>query len=171
MTGSTAARQLALNGAAVQMISHGLLTGGMFLMVGMLQHRAGTREMERFGGLIGSMPAFSGLFGLLAFGSLGLPGLSGFIAEFQVIGGALQLSVWVAAVTVLGLILATAVYLRLMAGVLMGRPPPDAPPLLPLSQREAWSAGILAALSLLIGILPGILVAALDGSTRIMAQF
>src|SRR3546814_6051235 len=87
MTGSAAARQLALNGAAVQLVSHGLLTGGMFLMVGMLQHRAGTRDIRRFGGLIGQSPAFSGLFGLLAFGSLGLPGLSGFIAEFQVIGG------------------------------------------------------------------------------------
>jgi NADH-quinone oxidoreductase subunit M len=52
MTASTAARQLALNGAPVQMVSHGLLTGGMFLMVGMLQHRAGTRELDRFGGLV-----------------------------------------------------------------------------------------------------------------------
>jgi NADH-quinone oxidoreductase subunit M len=171
MTGSAAARQLALNGAAVQMVSHGLLTGGMFLMVGMLQHRTGTREINRFGGLIGSMPAFSGLFGLLAFGSLGLPGLSGFIAEFQVIGATLQLSVWVAAVTVLGLILATAVYLRLLADTLMGSAPPDAEALPPLSGREAWSAGALAALSILIGILPAILIAAIDGTTRILAQF
>lgn len=171
MTGNLAARQLALNGAAVQMVSHGLLTGGMFLMVGMLQHRAGTREIDRFGGLIGQMPAFSGLFGLLAFGSLGLPGLSGFIAEFQVIGAALQLSVWVAAITVLGLIMATAVYLRLMAGVLMGGPPPNAAALPALSRREAWSAGTLAVLSVLIGILPAVLVAAVDGTTRILAQF
>jgi len=171
MTGSAAARQLALNGAAVQMVSHGLLTGGMFLMVGMLQHRAGTREINRFGGLIGQMPAFSVLFGLLAFGSLGLPGLSGFIAEFQVIGAALQLSVWVAAVTVLGLIIATAVYLRLMAGVLMGSPPPDAAALPALSPREAWSAGALAGLSVLIGILPAVLIAAVNGTTRILAQF
>jgi NADH-quinone oxidoreductase subunit M len=171
MTTSAAGRQLALNGAAVQLISHGLLTGGMFLMVGMLQHRAGTRQIDRFGGLIGSMPAFSGLFGLLAFGSLGLPGLSGFIAEFQVIGGALQLSIWAAAVTVLGLVVATAVYLRLMAGVLMGAAPPGAAPLPPLSRREVWSAGALAALSVLIGVFPAVLVAAMDGSTRIMAQF
>src|SRR5262249_10113030 len=82
-TCSDATRQLAINGAVVQMVMHGLLTGGMFLMVGMLQHRAGTREIDRLGGLIGRMPAFSGLFGLLAFGSLGLPGLSGFIAELQ----------------------------------------------------------------------------------------
>lgn len=171
MTSSDTARQLALNGATVQMISHGLLTGGMFLMVGMLQHRAGTRDMDRFGGLIGLMPGFSGLFGLLAFGSLGLPGLSGFIAEFQVIGAALQLSVWVAAFSVIGLIIATAVYLRLMASVLMGTPPDNAKRLAPLSPHEAWSAGALAALSILIGILPAVLVAAIDGSTRVLAQF
>ena len=171
MTGNAATRQLALNGATVQMVSHGLLTGGMFLMVGMLQHRAGTREIDRFGGLIGSMPGFSFLFGLLAFGSLGLPGLSGFIAEFQVIGAALQLSVWVAAVTVLGLIFATAVYLRLTAGVLMGSPRPDTKALPPLASREAWSAGILAVLSVLIGVLPAVLIAAIDGATRILAQF
>ena len=153
------------------MVSHGLLTGGMFLMVGMLQHRAGTRELDRFGGLVGSMPAFSGLFGLLAFGSLGLPGLSGFIAEFQVIGAALQLSVSVAAITVLGLIIATAVYLRLMAGVLMGNPPLDAKTLSPLTPREAWSAGAVAALSVLIGILPAVLMSAVDGATRILARF
>jgi NADH-quinone oxidoreductase subunit M len=166
MTSSPAVRQLALDGAAVQMVSHGLLTGGMFLMVGILQHRTGTRDIDRFGGLIGRAPVFAGLFGLLAFGSLGLPGLSGFIAEFQVIGAALQLSVWVAAVTVLGLILATAVYLRLM-GVLMGGATPDVEKLMPLTAHEAWPAGAVAALSVLIGIFPAALIAILDGAVRI----
>src|SRR5581483_9326214 len=166
MTGSTAARQLALDGAAVQMVSHGLLTGGMFLMVGMLQHRTGTREIDRFGGLIGRAPAFAGLFGLLAFGSLGLPGLSGFIAEFQVIGATLQLSVWVAAITVLGLILATAVYLRLM-GVLMGGATPEADKIAPLTIYEILPAGAVAVLSLLIGIFPAALIAIFVGASRL----
>jgi NADH-quinone oxidoreductase subunit M len=168
MTSSPAARQLALDGAAVQMVSHGLLTGGMFLMVGILQHRAGTREIDRFGGLIGRAPAFAGLFGLLAFGSLGLPGLSGFIAEFQVIGAALQLSIWVAAITVLGLILATAVYLRLM-GVLTGSTTPDVNKIIPLAPHEAWPAGVVAALSVLIGIFPAALIAIVDGAVRLLA--
>ena len=168
MTNSAATRQLALDGAGVQMVSHGLLTGGMFLMVGMLQHWAGTRELDRFGGLIGRTPVFAGLFGLLAFGSLGLPGLSGFIAEFQVIGAALQIAVWVAAVTVLGLILATAVYLRLMR-VLMGGPTPDSDKLPPLAAHEAWPAGVVAALSVLIGIFPAALIAILDGAIRLVA--
>ncbi|AWN42542.1 complex I subunit 4 family protein [Methylobacterium durans] len=163
-------RRLALNGAAVQMVSHGLLTGGMFLLVGMLQHRTGTREIGRFGGLMGPMPVFSGLFGLLAFGSLGLPGLSGFIAEFQAVGAALQLSAWVAGLAVLALVVTTAVYLRLVTGLLMGRPPADAPALPPLTAGEAWSAGALAALSVGIGILPATLVALLDGTTAALAH-
>lgn len=169
MTSNAAARQLALNGAAVQMVSHGLLTGGMFLMVGMLQHRAGTREINRFGGLIGRAPTFAGLFALLAFGSLGLPGLSGFIAEFQVIGAALQLSIWVAAVTVLGLVLATAVYLRLMAGVLMGDATPDTDKLAPLAPHELWPTAAVVLLSVLIGVFPSALIATIDGVTRFVA--
>ncbi|KOX41260.1 oxidoreductase [Streptomyces purpurogeneiscleroticus] len=170
LSGDEGVRRLALNGAAVQMVSHGFLTGGMFLLVGMLQHRTGTRDLDRFGGLIASMPVFSGLFGLLAFGSLGLPGLSGFIAEFQAVGAALQLSAWVAGLAVLALVVTTAVYLRLVTGLLMGRPPADAPALPPLTAGEAWSAGALAALSVGIGILPATLVALLDGTTAALAH-
>jgi NADH-quinone oxidoreductase subunit M len=170
LSGDEGVRRLALNGAAVQMVSHGLLTGGMFLLVGMLQHRAGTRDLDRFGGLIGSMPVFSGLFGLLAFGSLGLPGLSGFIAEFQAVAAALQLSAWVAGLAVLALVITTAVYLRLVTGLLMGRAPADAPALPPLTAGEIWSAAALAALSVAVGILPATLVALLDGTTAALAH-
>ncbi len=169
MSTSPSVRALALNGAVIQMVSHGLLTGGMFLMVGMLQHRTGTRELDRFGGLIGKLPAYSGLFAALAFGSFGLPGLSGFIAEFQVIGATLDVSVWVAALVILSLIIMTGVYLRL-AGVLMGRPPESMPALAPASARELGLAGALTAASVLIGIVPGPLVAAVSGATRLFAQ-
>ena len=171
MSVTPAARTLALNGAGVQMVSHGLLTGGMFMMVGMLQHRAGTREIGRVTGLIGSAPAFAGLFALLAFGSLGLPGLSGFIAEFQVIGAALHLALWVAALTVLGLILATAVYLRLVSGVLMGVAAPETVSLKHFSPRQLWAVGALAALSVLVGVFPMVLMSALDGTARFLGRF
>ncbi len=170
MSASPGVRSLALNGAIVQMVSHGLLTGGMFLMVGMLQHRAGTRELDRFGGLIGKSPAYSGLFAALAFGSFGLPGLSGFIAEFQVIGAALDLGLWVAALVVVGVIVMTAVYLRL-AGVLLGRAPEGMPSLSPLTPRELGLAAALVGVSVLIGVAPGPLIAALTGATRMVAQF
>ena len=166
-----AVRQLALDGAVVQMVSHGLLTGGMFLVIGILQHQAGTRELDRFGGLIGQLPSFSLLFGLLAFGSLGLPGLPGFIAEFQVIGASLQLSVWVAGAAVLGLVITTAVYLRLMAGVLMGAPTVVSEGLRLPARHQLWAGTVLAASAVLVGVLPGLLVAAIDGTTRLLARF
>lgn len=168
-TGSDTAG-LAINGAVVQMVSHGLLTGGMFLMIGMLQHRAHTREMRRFGGLLGRLPAYGGLFALFAFGSLGLPGLSGFIAEFQVIGASLTISVWIAAITVVSLVVTTGLYLHLMSRLLLGQPPDGMPELPGMRQSEAWSAGTLGALSVAIGILPGTIMPFIAaGSSRLLA--
>jgi NADH-quinone oxidoreductase subunit M len=166
------ARQLAVNGAVVQMISHGLLTGGMFLMVGMLQHRAQTREIQRFGGLLASLPLYGGLFGLLAFGSLGLPGMSGFIAEFQVIAGSLTISIWVAAIVVLSLVVTTGLYLYLIGRILLGKPPEDMPALEGLSWYETCTASTLAALSVAIGIFPGAVMPVIAaGTTRLLAHF
>ena len=162
-------RQLALSGATYQMVSHGLLTGGMFFMVGMLQDRASTREMERFGGLLGKVPVLAGLLGLLAFGSLGLPGFSGFIAEFQVIGAAVSVDLWVAVLTVLGLIITTGLYLKIVTGVLMGEAPDGMPALPDLSGRELVAAGSLTALALLLGILPGLLVSIIAPTTQMLA--
>ncbi|WP_420593997.1 complex I subunit 4 family protein [Deinococcus sp.] len=149
-------RALALNGAAYQMISHGLLTGGMFFLVGILGHRAGTRNIDAFGGLL-SLPRFAGLLGLLAFGSLGLPGLSGFMAEFQVIGSAVGVNVWLAVLAVLGLLISTGLYLRVLSGVLMGQKPDDLN-IQDLNGRELWAVLPLAVLSLLLGVLPAVLL-------------
>lgn len=172
LSANAGARQLAINGAAVQMVSHGLLTGAMFLMVGMLQHRTGTREMGRFGGLLATLPFYGGLFGLLAFGSLGLPGLSGFIAEFQVIGGSLALGAWVGAVVVLSLVITTGLYLHLVGRILLGNPPQGMPALSKLEPHEAWTAGALAAVSLAVGIVPDTIMRVIAaGSARLLALF
>lgn len=162
-------RHLALSGATYQMVSHGLLTGGMFFMVGMLQDRAHTREMRRFGGLMRHMPVFAFLLGLLAFGSLGLPGFSGFIAEFQVIGAAVTEGWWVAGLIVLGLIITTGLYLRVMATVLMGEMPDGMSALSDLSMREMITVGTLTVLSLMLGIFPGLLVHVIDSTMRMLA--
>jgi NADH-quinone oxidoreductase subunit M len=135
----------------------------------MLQDRASTREMERFGGLLGRVPVFAGLMGLLVFGSLGLPGFSGFIAEFQVIGGAVSVSLWVPALTILGLIITTGLYLKIVVGVLMGEAPDGMPALADLSGRELVAVGSLTALSLLLGILPGLLISVIEPTTRMLA--
>lgn len=161
-------RQLALNGAMLQMVSHGLLTGGMFFMAGILQHQTGSRALGRVGGLLGRAPLYSGLLGLLAFGSLGLPGLSGFVAEFQIIGATLGVSFWAAAITVLGLIITTGLYLRVLVSLVMGEPPPEMPTVADVDARELSAVVPLAALSVLIGILPSHLIRVIEGATRLL---
>lgn len=106
-----AIRSLAIIGATYQLVSHGLLTGGMFFLVGVLQDQAGTREIARLGGLLRRAPRLAFVAGLLALGSLGLPGFSGFVAEFQVIGATAGESAWAAAIALVGLLVTTGVYL------------------------------------------------------------
>lgn len=164
-----AVRQLALNGATLQMASHGLLTGGMFFMVGILQKRAGTREMGRFQGLLEQVPVYSGLLGVLAFGSLGLPGLSGFIAEFQVIGSTLPVSLIAAVLALFGIIITTGLYIRVLINIVMGKRPEDMPMFTDLERRELATVVPLALLSLLIGVLPGLILPVIDATTRFLA--
>jgi NADH-quinone oxidoreductase subunit M len=102
-----------LVGGIIQMINHGLSTGALFLMVGMIYERRHTRLIEDFGGLWRVIPAFSALFMLVMLSSVGLPGLNGFVGEFLILLGAFQVSKVLAAVATLGIIFA-AVYLLWM---------------------------------------------------------
>ena len=168
LTRDPAVRQLAVSGAVLQMVSHGLLTGGMFFLVGVLQHRTGTRDLNKFGGLL-SLPRFGGLLGLFAFGSLGLPGLSGFVAEFQVIAATVGVSVWLAMLAVLGLLISTGLYLRVLSGVLMGERPTEVRSLKDLGARALWATVPLAALSLLLGVWPAALLRVVQGAAAALA--
>jgi NADH-quinone oxidoreductase subunit M len=102
-----------LVGALIQMVNHGLSTGALFLMVGMLYERRHTRLIADFGGLWKVIPAFSALFLVVTLSSLGLPGLNGFVGEFLILLGAFQVGVWLAALAATGIIFA-AVYLLWM---------------------------------------------------------
>ncbi|PYO50837.1 MAG: hypothetical protein DMD84_14765, partial [Candidatus Rokuibacteriota bacterium] len=102
-----------LVGAVIQMVNHGLSTGALFLMVGMIYERRHTRLISEFGGLWAVIPAFSALFLIVCLSSLGLPGLNGFVGEFLILVGAFQVDKWLAAVATTGIILA-AVYLLWM---------------------------------------------------------
>jgi NADH-quinone oxidoreductase subunit M len=101
---------MALNGAALQMFNHGIITGALFFLVGVIYERAHLRDLKMFGGFSGKLPYYYGLFAITAFASLGLPGLAGFWSEFFVFRGAFDIvSIW-AAVGVLGIVL-TAAYI------------------------------------------------------------
>jgi NADH-quinone oxidoreductase subunit M len=113
MLGIFTLNQQGLVGGVIQMINHGLSTGALFLMVGMVYERRHTRLIADFGGLWKVVPAFSALFLVVALSSLGLPGLNGFVGEFLILVGAFQTSGWLAAVATTGIIFA-AVYLLWM---------------------------------------------------------
>jgi NADH-quinone oxidoreductase subunit M len=102
-----------LQGAIFQMVSHGITTGALFLLVGVIYERTHDREIAHMGGLNARMPAYAALFGLFTFASIGLPGLSGFVGEFLVVLGAFQYSAWVAAWAML-VVIAGAVYMLWM---------------------------------------------------------
>jgi NADH-quinone oxidoreductase subunit M len=101
---------MALNGAALQMFNHGISTGALFFLVGVIYERAHLRDLKMFGGLSGKTPYYYGLFAVTAFASLGLPGLAGFWGEFFVFRGAFDIVTFWAFVGVIGIVL-TAAYI------------------------------------------------------------
>jgi NADH-quinone oxidoreductase subunit M len=117
---------MAINGAMLQMFLHGLITGGLFFLVGVIYERAHTRELNRFGGLSAKIPYYYGIMMVVAFASLGLPGLAGFWAEFFTFRGAFDIvTVW-AAIGVIGVV-ATAAYIlwRIIQSVFLGEYDPQ----------------------------------------------
>jgi NADH-quinone oxidoreductase subunit M len=107
-------------GGLIQMVNHGLSTGALFLMVGMIYERRHTRLIADFGGLWQVMPAFSSVFLLVSLSSLGLPGLNGFVGEFLILLGAFQVNRILAALATLGIILAAVYMLWMYQRVIFG---------------------------------------------------
>ena len=142
-------------GAMFQMVSHGLITGALFLLVGVLYDRAHTREIAAFGGLWTHMPVYSAVMTLFALASLGLPGLSGFVAEFMSLVGAFQTYPVLTAVAVIGVLLTAAYFLRMIQRMFLG--PFDTAKwggLTEISIRELITVLPLAALTIWIGVYP-----------------
>jgi NADH-quinone oxidoreductase subunit M len=159
------ARTLALDGAVLQMVSHGIVTGVLFLLVGMLQERAHTREMDKFGGLLRIVPGLGWAFVLAAFASLGLPGLAHFPAEFQIFLGTFYVYP-VAVVVVLGIAVTAGLYLRVIQGVFLGEPSEVWRGLKDLRAREVLAAAPLLALTVLIGVTPFLVLDVVHATTE-----
>jgi NADH-quinone oxidoreductase subunit M len=163
------ARSLAVTGAVTQMVSHGLITGALFLLAGVFQDRAGTYDMGAYGGLADRAPMFATLFAVGAFASLGLPGLSGFIAEFQVFTGSIAVAP-VAAVALLGILVTAALFLRALQRVFTGELGERSEDFGDLRPAELWSAAPLLLLSLLIGVLPRPLLDVIEPAADVVAE-
>ncbi len=160
-----AAAAHALSGATLQMVSHGIVTAMLFLLVGALQDRTGTREMAAMSGVLHAYPRLSGLFILAAFASLGLPGLAHFPAEFQIFLGGFAVSPAAVLCILTGLALTAALYLRSIQTVFMG----DRSRSLAagdLDAREGWAIAPLAVITLAIGIYPGPLLAVIRATVE-----
>ena len=146
--GILAGNAAALSGAAFQMIGHGLTTGLLFLMVGVLYERRHTREMSDYGGVATHVPMTTTIFVIAALGSVGLPGLNGFIGEFLILGGVFQVSVVWCAFAATGLILGAIYLLTLIQKVFWGPESSDANK--GLTDMNGWE--LAGALPLVAGI-------------------
>ncbi|MFD1343809.1 NADH-quinone oxidoreductase subunit M [Litorisediminicola beolgyonensis] len=118
--GIFAANQQGIDGAIFQMLSHGFISGALFLCVGVIYDRMHTREIDAYGGLVNRMPAYAMIFMLFTMANVGLPGTSGFIGEFLTLMGVFQVNTWVALVATSGVILSAAYALWLYRRVVMG---------------------------------------------------
>ncbi|HEX6995632.1 MAG TPA: NADH-quinone oxidoreductase subunit M [Gammaproteobacteria bacterium] len=157
--------QLALQGGMVQMISHGLISGALFLCVGVLYDRMHTREISAYGGVANVMPKFAAFMVLFAMANSGLPGTSGFVGEFFVILGSYQASFWLAFFAATILVLGAAYTLWLVRRVVYGEVGNEHVAAMPdLDRRELFILGVLAVSVLLLGVWPAPLVDAMDAT-------
>ena len=122
LLGIFAWNELALQGTVIQMLCHGISTGGLFIIVGLLQERLKTRDIDLMGGLWSSVPKMGGLAMVFALASLGLPGLGNFVGEFLVLIGVFQKNMAIASIAAIGLVAATIYSLRLIQKVFFGKP-------------------------------------------------
>jgi NADH-quinone oxidoreductase subunit M len=153
MLGVFAWNPLALQGVVMQMICHGISTGALFMLVGALQQRLGTRDLKQMGGLWSTMPRMGAIFLVFAMASLGLPGLGNFIAEFLILLGAFQVSVLWSVLAAVGLVAASVYALRMLQASFHGaaaRPWKAAD----LSLRETAAMACMVVIIVWLGLFP-----------------
>ena len=173
--GDEQARQLATTGAVTQMVAHGLITGALFLLTGVLYDRGRTYDMTAYSGLAARTPVFAGVFAVAAFASLGLPGFAGFIAEFQVFTGTLPAAPAAAALATIGILITAALFLLALQRVFLGPLRlPDAPgtprPVADLHRSEIVAIVPLLALATAIGVLPRFLLDVIEPASRTLLE-
>ncbi|MFL5726493.1 MAG: NuoM family protein [Chloroflexota bacterium] len=159
-----------MQGAILQMVNHGLITGALFLLVGVIYERTHDRTIAKMGGLSSVMPTYAVAFGFFAFASAGLPGLSGFVGEFLSLVGAFLFNPWVAVIATICMILAAAyllwMYQRLFFGELSDFLRGVGHHLIDLTPIEVLTLAPLGALVVAFGIFPGLVLTLIDGSVQ-----
>jgi NADH-quinone oxidoreductase subunit M len=154
-----------------QMISHGLVSGALFLCVGVIYDRMHTREIAAYGGLVNRMPAYAVAFMVFTMANVGLPGTSGFVGEFLTLLGAFRVNPWVAFFATTGVILAAPYMLWLYSRVLYG--PLEKPSLKTIADLNRREIAILAPLVLLViyyGVQPQPILDSFAASTEALVR-
>lgn len=163
-----AARQMALTGATVEMVAHGLITGALFLVTGSFWQRTGEYDLGRYGGLARRAPLLTGFTVLAAFASLGMPGLAGFVAEFQVFTATFAIYPWLAVLGIVGILLTAALFLDLLRRLFFGRLPSHLDAFRDL-QRAEWAVLAVLALGIVaIGVAPYFLLNVIEASAAVL---
>ncbi len=163
--------QMGVQGGLVQMISHGFISGAMFLCIGVLYDRMHSRRISDYGGVVNTMPKFAAFFMLFAMANSGLPATSGFVGEFMVILGAVKFNFWVGLIAATTLILGAAYSLWMYKRVVFGAVANDeVAQLKDIGSREFWMLAILAAAVLVMGIWPKPVTDVSEASVRALLE-
>ncbi|MEO1677358.1 MAG: NADH-quinone oxidoreductase subunit M [Pseudomonadota bacterium] len=157
--GIFAANQQGIDGAIFQMLSHGFISGALFLCVGVIYDRMHTRDIDAYGGLVVRMPAYAAVFMLFTMANVGLPGTSGFIGEFLTLVGVFQANTWVALVATTGVILSAAYALWLYRRVVLGDLIKESlRSITDMGTREKTVFAPLIVMTLLLGVYPSLAI-------------
>ena len=147
--------QQGIEGAIIVMLSHGLVSGALFLCVGVIYDRLHTREISRYGGISVNMPKYALLFMLFTMASVGLPGTSGFVGEFLSLAGAYKVSTWATLIATTGIILGAGYMLYLYRRIAFGpQANADAAAMQDIDGREMWLLAPIAVVVLWMGVYP-----------------
>ncbi len=170
-TGSTKGAINGLDGAVVQMISHGLISGALFLCIGVMYDRLHTRDIDAYGGVVNVMPKFGAFMVLFALANSGLPGTSGFVGEFLVILASFKASFWFALLAASILVVGAAYNLWLVKRVIFGPVANEqVAKMKDLNPRETLVLGVLALAVLLLGVWPAPMLNMMEASVQHLLQ-
>jgi NADH-quinone oxidoreductase subunit M len=156
-----------IEGGMFQMISHGWVSGALFLCVGVIYDRMHTRDIAAYGGLVNRMPLYAVAFLILTMANVGLPGTSGFVGEFLTLVGTFQVNTWVAAIAATGVILSAGYALYLYRRVVFGEIEKDIlKSILDLNRREMLALGPLVATTIFFGVYPAPIFHIMEASVQ-----
>ncbi len=170
MLGLASMNATGFNGALLEMFNHGIITGGMFLLVGVLYDRAHTRELNQFSGLSAQMPIYAFFLSVCSLASLGLPGLSGFVGEFLSLAGAFPAFPFLSILAIIGLIITVGLFLLMLKQVLMGSVNSQCLKYADMNLREIGMLVPLLVMTAVVGVYPAAVIQFQQKAVEVLAH-